>query len=386
MNQNKNNCFLPLPYETQNAYGQYKLQRGSGNLGLLFDRYLKYEENIEETKVMKKETFVAMLRKGAIDDKLLKAVQQRWEATVPATALRGVFQTDWRLVPGLGQKGGLEVGFSFDRYGFPLLPGSGLKGLARAAARHLLFEEKLKADAELGKNIAQDTRQAQEFWRSLDADKSILAVFGSQERAGAVVFWDAIPASSFTLEVDIMNPHYPKYYGEQRYPTDSQSPIPLMFLTVAPHTKFNFAVGWRGQPETPMYDGKTALDLAWMWLEYGLTMLGAGAKTSAGYGYFEVVAAVPSPQSAAIAAVVDSAVVVPAPEMVNLIKGVARIKKERDRSVLRDVETNEIIAKLKKEDWNKYGVHNIPADKAQCEYTATRDADGYTLRSLQVKR
>ncbi|MBK9095192.1 MAG: hypothetical protein IPM84_21030 [Anaerolineae bacterium] len=43
-----------------------------------------------------------------------------------------MLRTDWRLVTGLGRKGPLEVGFTFHRYGFPILPGSSLKGLARA--------------------------------------------------------------------------------------------------------------------------------------------------------------------------------------------------------------------------------------------------------------
>jgi CRISPR-associated protein Cmr6 len=53
---------------------------------------------------------------------------------------------------------------------------------------------------------------------------------------------------------------------------------------VAPGTEFRFAVGWR----RPLDDEARKLrDLAKEWLTEGLMELGAGAKTSAGYGYFE---------------------------------------------------------------------------------------------------
>ena len=67
------------------------------------------------------------------DDALLKAWQTRWQQTAAAVQAEPfTLRTDWRLVTGLGRKGPLEVGFTFHRYGFPILPGSSLKGLARA--------------------------------------------------------------------------------------------------------------------------------------------------------------------------------------------------------------------------------------------------------------
>jgi hypothetical protein len=80
-----------------------------------------------------------------------------------------------------------------------------------------------------------------------------------------------------------MNPHFPEYYQGKKAPTDCQNPVPIYFLTVAPGTEFRFAVGWRGT-----LDEKTEklLNKAVEWLKCGLMELGAGAKTSAGYGYF----------------------------------------------------------------------------------------------------
>lgn len=125
-----------------------------------------------------------------------------------------------------------------------------------------------------------------------ESDPDFLTIFGhapqkgedeSVAQSGRAVFFDAAPARLPKLELDIMNPHYPKYYQGKEPPTDSQSPVPVYFLTVASGVEFRFAVGWRG----PLDDEARQLrSLAQGWLIKGLTELGAGAKTSAGYGYF----------------------------------------------------------------------------------------------------
>ncbi len=174
-------------------------------------------------------------------------------------------KTDWRFIAGLGNKGPLEVGFTFDRYGFPILPGSSVKGLARAGARE--------------KYGVPDDTDHPEF----------IAVFGSTPKSGEddsvaatgkAIFFDAIPAHIPQIQMDIMNPHYPDYYQKKAFPTDWQSPIPVFFLTVAPGQEFCFAVGWRGRLDVELQDKAVE------WLKFGLEDLGAGAKTSAGYGYF----------------------------------------------------------------------------------------------------
>jgi CRISPR-associated protein Cmr6 len=80
-----------------------------------------------------------------------------------------------------------------------------------------------------------------------------------------------------------MTPHFSEYYSEKKPPSDDQSPIPVTFLTIAPGTKFAFAVGLRrgASPE----DEQTARQAA-DWLTAGLQELGIGSKTAAGYGAF----------------------------------------------------------------------------------------------------
>jgi CRISPR-associated protein Cmr6 len=111
-------------------------------------------------------------------------------------------------------------------------------------------------------------------------------VFGTTGQAGRAIYFDAIPEKPPRLKLDIMNPHYPDYYGDKKnteYPTNWQSPNPVFFLTVDEGQEFCFAVGWRGKYDD---EAETLRGKAEEWLKEGLLKLGAGAKTSAGYGYF----------------------------------------------------------------------------------------------------
>jgi CRISPR-associated protein Cmr6 len=257
----------PLPADTQDA-----LLAGRNDCchpGLLFERYLP----VIGSPADKSAAFNAVRDASSrVDPDLLAACHIRWQAQAAhlgaATPESNPFEapTAWRFVTGVGRKGPLEVGFHFHPlYGFPVIPGSGLKGLARAWA--VLGEHRDELDDDL------------------------IAVFGrspkrgepeSAARVGGAVFMDALPDKPFRLDLDVINPHYPRYYRESKRepPTNWQSPIPIQFLAVPPRTVFHFAVGWRGEANS------RAQDLAVSWLQSGLRELGAGAKTSAGYGYW----------------------------------------------------------------------------------------------------
>ena len=268
----------PLPAETVSALRTGL--KGCRNPGLVFDRFSPDIGALDSRDAGEgKRRALDRVRGCVPDQRLLDAFRARWLATASSLGAT-TFQarTASRMVVGLGRKGPLEVGFTFHRlYGFPLIPGSALKGLARAAA---LLEK--------GGN---------------ERDEDLVVVFGRQPDrrdgrdsgcGGHAVFLDAIPAGPLALELDIMNPHYPDYYGDQRIPpTDWQNPNPVYFLAVAPGTPFLFAVGWRGDAD------EAARMRAVGWLRAGLTDLGVGAKTTAGYGYFVVGDAVPSPAEAA---------------------------------------------------------------------------------------
>lgn len=260
----------PIPRQSAKALQAY-LGRSPQNPSLLFDRFGPLLSKDDDR--LKKEWLIQVRdAAGKSEVRLLEAWRRRWEAACKSCGAEPFrMRTDWRFVTGLGRKGPLEVGFTFSRYGFPMLPGSSVKGVARAYAV-------------LAAGVSE-------------TDDDFIAVFGrapqpgedlSVARAGGAVFFDAIPAARARLELDIMNPHYPKYYQGTEPPANWQSPVPVYFLTVAPGTEFCFAVGWR----RPGGEEPTRLQaLAKRWLIGGLTELGAGAKTTAGYGFFEQVVA-----------------------------------------------------------------------------------------------
>lgn len=252
----------PLPADTVSAVRAFKR---CSNPGLLFHRLAP---DMRRAPDGAKAEFLKSVRDCPVEAGLLAAYRHRWLAAVQA-ARAVVFRarTNWRLIVGLGRKGPLEVGFCFHHlYGFPVIPGSGLKGLARAWAGLVEGREELSPE--------------------------MVAVFGRpggrQEEeeggeAGGALFFDAIPAGTPVLELDIMNPHFPDYYrGVAAAPTDWQSPNPVPFLTVGGGCSFLFAVGRRGGV------GEEVQARAVAWLKGGLLELGAGAKTTAGYGYFRL--------------------------------------------------------------------------------------------------
>jgi CRISPR-associated protein Cmr6 len=100
---------------------------------------------------------------------------------------------------------------------------------------------------------------------------------------GNLTFFDALPTEKPTLQPDVMNPHYPDYYSKKSAPTDTQSPIPVFFLTVA-KTSFRFIIGSKkwNLDSTQFWD-KTIEE----WLVDALQEHGIGAKTAVGYGYMK---------------------------------------------------------------------------------------------------
>src|SRR5690606_17233443 len=80
------------------------------------------------------------------------------------------------------------------------------------------------------------------------------------------------------LHVDIMNPHYEKYYSDDSPPADYLDPVPVQFLTVTKGTTFVFRAIVRGND-----DLKEPVINAFY---KALTDQGFGAKTAVGYGRF----------------------------------------------------------------------------------------------------
>jgi CRISPR-associated protein Cmr6 len=186
---------------------------------------------------------------------------------------------------GLGNEHPLENGFAFlNPYGLPYLPGSGVKGVLRQAARELQSGQ--WGDA---KGCTED---AITHLFGLASDDG-----GKMHQRGALMFWDVLPQlKGESLQVEVMTPHQSHYYqqrrdaksGDSTSPHDSGQPNPIHFLTVPPGSRFTFHV----QCDVPFLRGHSpALAEGDRWkvllqaaFEHAFEWLGFGAKTAVGYG------------------------------------------------------------------------------------------------------
>lgn len=232
------------------------------NLGLILDKYPP--EDVLGVSQARSNWFKSILANNHIDNALVRSIYHRWLNMTTATGdVHFSAMTDWHMVVGLGGETVLETDLTLHHlYGFPYIPGSALKGLTRAYAAGEVYPST---------KIENDNAELQR-------------IFGTQEKAGTVIFFDAMPIDGQTsIVLDIMNAHYPNYYGEKRPPTNDQNPNPITFLTVA-STTFMFALAPRN-PSNEIH--RKDVEQAKEWLQLALAKYGIGGKTSAGYGYFK---------------------------------------------------------------------------------------------------
>jgi CRISPR-associated protein Cmr6 len=194
---------------------------------------------------------------------------------------------------GLGNEHPLENGFAFlNPYGLPYLPGSGVKGVLRQAAREL-------ARGKWGgtQGWGHGETFPVQLERNRVVDLSIIdALFGleaadggSAHVRGALNFWDVIPQiKGDGLQVEVMTAHHTDYFQHGKTPHDSESPNPINFLTVPPGSRFTFHV----QCDLPflrhlapgLTEGNRWQELVQAAFELAFDWLGFGAKTAVGYG------------------------------------------------------------------------------------------------------
>jgi CRISPR-associated protein Cmr6 len=266
---------------------------------------------------------------------LLENHYRRWQQ-MTAGAKRFSAKLQSRLIVGLGGKGPLEFGLTVQFVtGLPIIPGSAVKGIARSYAllslaeeldipvndpaasqtqgaqanpkdaplalfeAVLLASEKSRDDALKDLNESLISRQlaelsADKLWakdKNTENKKTkaelFRLVFGSTDSSGECVFFDAVvaqlPPEGTLFEVDVMTPHFADYYSNPSVaaPHDALDPTPVNFLTVRRDTTFAFAVRSRRAATDD-----AVVKQAVAWLQNGLDILGAGAKTAAGYGAF----------------------------------------------------------------------------------------------------
>lgn len=169
--------------------------------GLILDRYVAYPEadsdfgsfdqRCQKTNI---ETITkcngAWKQKEDIAKAILKNGPFGWNKS--SNVLQWTQTTIWRMALHLSRASGLENGSIclHPLYGFPFLPGSGLKGMARAYAH--VMEDKKEDHADV---------------------KRILGAPDSG--VGNVIFFDAWPTQWVNIEMDIVNNHHEEYYNKK---------------------------------------------------------------------------------------------------------------------------------------------------------------------------
>ena len=186
------------------------------------------------------------------------------------------FTTGTRLVLGLGLPNSVETGFLFDRLtGCPYIPGSSLKGMARATANRIARGE-LSGD--------------RTFWQ-----ENCLRLFGPTDvtqssRKGQAIFYDAFPEQRPDLVADLLNPHYTKHLEDpDEVPADWHPPIPVPFLAIEVGATFRLFLSLR-TAKGPVAISQDHEDLQKLreLLKTGFDDLAIGGKKSSGYGYLHL--------------------------------------------------------------------------------------------------
>ncbi|MEM2982018.1 MAG: type III-B CRISPR module RAMP protein Cmr6 [Nitrososphaerales archaeon] len=179
-----------------------------------------------------------------------------------------------------------EVGLYFEPIlNVPYVPSSTIKGVVRAGVFDLLLKQKASRE---------------------DAEEECKRLFGDNKSAGLVGFTDAYPVErgerGYLLYPDVISPHYKSDTATEL----DVSPTPIIYLTIAPGTKFQFYLFYRRErgrgekkrqltvrdsqdsdlAETPAPDPNRLgiLDRGLLYSFYR----GVGAKTSVGYSRFEI--------------------------------------------------------------------------------------------------
>src|ERR1700683_2530634 len=171
------------------------------------------------------------------------------------------------LITGTGAGGIRNVGIELDgTHGWPVIPASGLKGVAAAYAMDMPSPQ----DSDPIFGTPRPGRETDE----------------RPVTPGTVLFFDARPGpDSVTVAQHDLTPHARDYHtdgdqhGDRIAPAEYFNPVPIPFLAVDGGTFIAYLVG----PEKDVTKAATLLCEA-------MDDVGVGAKTSAGYGYLTATA------------------------------------------------------------------------------------------------
>ncbi len=348
-NENYPKEFLPIPADQAKI-----LQNSLCNFSLYSPRMVKWKREGKELKsctdtMVKLANFFNVKRfsdilanKQVLQENYLKSLK---DLGVETFSFRVV--TSSPFVTGLGSGHPTETGMILDRnLGVPYIPASSIKGVLRLAhAINIANGRSEVPDSELEKYFGTaDTKKEKQY-------------------KGQLIFLDAYPVGNVELKVDIMNPHYTKYYdGTNKQPVETESPVPIKFLTVKEGTEFIFHCAFIPLNQEDKCDKKEIEDM----FKTAFAKVGFGGKTSIGYGRFkEKKDSVKTQQSAYIQKNDLEA---------GEYKSVIRQKDKTHYSILFEVKNNIAIKKnLKPKDFDKYKKNST----VKIIIDGTKDKNGY---------
>jgi len=266
---------LPLHNEAQ----EVSKEKDGFHAGLWFDRFFdRYDENWKVPKDEKgKLAWINTVTTNPVGSpEKLAAFTQRQHAFVASLGGEHLtLATDWHFVTGMGNNHPVENGFAWHHtLGVPYLTGAAVKGMVRAWCE--AWQSWKLTDKEKKENPA------------LKDDPRLKQWFGDKQQSGELIFFDAVPTKPVQLKADIMTPHYGDWYAKgneepkrdgTNVPADWHDPNPIPFLVVDKGASYQFAVAKRASSEINLDEVLAELKNALEWI-------GAGAKTSAGYGRF----------------------------------------------------------------------------------------------------
>lgn len=275
MTQQDSTFRIPLPQSTDALVRTFLDKTDKGHPGLILDKYAATWNNQDTSQGFgagQKQVLQDVVKHAETERPRFAIYLKTWNTCLKALDAK-IFKATTRnpLTLHLSRASALENAgiYLHHVHGFPYLPGSGLKGLARAYAL---------------------TRWLPAQKDPAAAAQRINDIFGPETQnagaAGSVVFHDAWPARSANLYIDVLCCHHSQYYSSKgkKLPGDWEDPVPVYFLGVKEGTEFCFALSARkGLPVQDVW-----LEQAMGFLKGGLQYMGAGAKTSAGYGLFRI--------------------------------------------------------------------------------------------------
>lgn len=197
----------------------------------------------------------------------------------------------------INMAGGVQenAGMALDRcFGLPFIAGTAVKGLARSAAlwdikretRPAERREKLRVALVAFGFIGQDIQGNGDFVWAAGAEmvrEQALGISAEGSCKGILSFLPAYPTSEPKIVAEVLTPH-PRAeaaaYGDGKL-------VPVFFPAVEKGSHFGFAVVATWRPEA-LESVTPLLDQVENWLTEGLSLQGIGAKTGAGYGWFQI--------------------------------------------------------------------------------------------------